>query len=218
MPVMPRCLLPAAGHVDRSLYTSVQVEPSETFLSFVNSAGEAGRGGAGGVGQGRGRHAPPAARRRAGRRRCAMPGAPPSGNCTGALGMLHSAASSEAATREVTASVRRILLVCSMRGAPPAGRPTPTPPHMPPLPSSDEATDVTFNLKDFKAMLSLCENLGTHIRLWFDSPGNPLVAEPCFAAGTHGQVGRTARACASVRVVRVADKWHPPSLGNEWRS
>ncbi len=132
--------------------------------------------------------------------------------------MLHSAASSEAATREVTASVHRILLVCSMRGAPPAGQPTPTPPHMPPLPSSDEATDVTFNLKAFKAMLSLCENLGTHIRLWFDSPGNPLVAEPCFAAGTHGQVGRAARACASVRVVRVADKRHPPSLGTEWRS
>ena len=28
-----------AGHVDKSLYTSVQVEPSETFVSFVNSAG-----------------------------------------------------------------------------------------------------------------------------------------------------------------------------------
>ncbi|KAL4452547.1 hypothetical protein ABPG75_008209 [Micractinium tetrahymenae] len=80
---------PQKGHVDKSLYTSVQVEPSETFLSFVNSA--------------------------------------------------------------------------------------------------DEATDVTFNLKDFKAMLSLCENLGTHVRLWFDSPGNPLVAEPSFPAGAHAQ-------------------------------
>ena len=51
----------------------------------------------------------------------------------------------------------------------------------------DEATDVTINLKDFKAMLSLCENLGTHIRLWFDGPGNPLVAEPSFPHA-HGQV------------------------------
>jgi hypothetical protein len=31
----------AAGHVDKSLYTSVQVEPTETFLSYVNSAGGA---------------------------------------------------------------------------------------------------------------------------------------------------------------------------------
>jgi hypothetical protein len=52
---------------------------------------------------------------------------------------------------------------------------------------ADEATDVTVNLKDFKAMLSLCENLGTHIKLCFDSPGNPLVAEPHFPHA-HGQV------------------------------
>ncbi|KAI7844934.1 hypothetical protein COHA_001581 [Chlorella ohadii] len=32
---------PQKGHVDKSLYTSVQVEPSETFVSFVNSADEA---------------------------------------------------------------------------------------------------------------------------------------------------------------------------------
>ncbi len=29
----------AAGHVDKSLYTSVQVEPTETFLTYINSAG-----------------------------------------------------------------------------------------------------------------------------------------------------------------------------------
>ncbi|PRW61626.1 Cell cycle checkpoint control RAD9A [Chlorella sorokiniana] len=79
---------PQKGHMDKSLYTSVQVEPSETFVSFVNSA--------------------------------------------------------------------------------------------------DEVTDVTINLKDFKAMLGLCENLGVQIRLWFDSPGNPLVAEPHFPH-TQGQ-------------------------------
>lgn len=44
---------------------------------------------------------------------------------------------------------------------------------------------MTVNLKDFKAMLTLCEALGAQLRLWFDSPGNPLVAEPLFpnAAG-----------------------------------
>lgn len=47
---------------------------------------------------------------------------------------------------------------------------------------------MTFNMKDFKAILSLCENLGTHIKLCFDSPGNPLVAEPHFP-NVNGQVG-----------------------------
>ena len=47
----------------------------------------------------------------------------------------------------------------------------------------------TINLKDFKAMLSLCEALGTGVRLWFDGPGNPLVAEPCFPDSMHDQVG-----------------------------
>ena len=47
---------------------------------------------------------------------------------------------------------------------------------------------MTVNLKDFKAMLGLCESLGTHIKLSFDSPGNPLVAEPHFAHAGHGQV------------------------------
>ena len=48
---------------------------------------------------------------------------------------------------------------------------------------------MTVNLKDFKAMLGLCESLGTHIKLSFDSPGNPLVAEPHFVhAHGHGQV------------------------------
>lgn len=29
---------------------------------------------------------------------------------------------------------------------------------------ADEVTDVTINLKDFKAMLGLCENLGAQVR------------------------------------------------------
>ena len=34
---------PASGHVDKSLYTAVDVDPAEAFLSFVNTAGGAGR-------------------------------------------------------------------------------------------------------------------------------------------------------------------------------
>ena len=43
---------------------------------------------------------------------------------------------------------------------------------------SDQAQDVTLNLKDFRTMLSLCEHLGSNILIRFDCPGSPLVAEP----------------------------------------
>jgi hypothetical protein len=49
---------------------------------------------------------------------------------------------------------------------------------------------VTINLKDFKAVLGLCEALGAHLKLCFDSPGSPLVAEPLFPHA-HGQARRT---------------------------
>ncbi|KAK9805902.1 hypothetical protein WJX73_003364 [Symbiochloris irregularis] len=41
-----------------------------------------------------------------------------------------------------------------------------------------DPADVTFNLKDFKAMLSLCEALGSNVELRFEAPGNPLVVRP----------------------------------------
>lgn len=47
---------------------------------------------------------------------------------------------------------------------------------------SDLATDVTFNLKDFRALLSLCEHMAANVALTFDQPGMPLVAEPLAAA------------------------------------
>ena len=46
--------------------------------------------------------------------------------------------------------------------------------------NSSEATDVTFNLKDFKAVLVLCEGLGTNVALCFDQPGSPLLVHPVF--------------------------------------
>ncbi|KAK9829514.1 hypothetical protein WJX72_006295 [[Myrmecia] bisecta] len=52
--------------------------------------------------------------------------------------------------------------------------------------SSEEASDVTFNLKDFKTMLSLCESMGANVAIRFDQPGQPLVVEPQFR-GAHIQ-------------------------------
>ena len=46
--------------------------------------------------------------------------------------------------------------------------------------NSSEATDVTFNLKDFKAVLVLCEGLGTNVAISFDQPGSPLLVQPVF--------------------------------------
>lgn len=50
--------------------------------------------------------------------------------------------------------------------------------------SSDSISDVTFNLKDFKHMLAMCESLGARVAIRFDQPGAPLVVEPHFV-GTH---------------------------------
>ena len=46
--------------------------------------------------------------------------------------------------------------------------------------NSDSVADVTFNLKDFKQMLSLCESLSASVAIRFDQPGSPLVVEPLF--------------------------------------
>ena len=51
-----------------------------------------------------------------------------------------------------------------------------------------EPADVTFNLKDFKAMLSLCEAMGANVAIRFDAPGNPLVVKP-HHRGSQAQVG-----------------------------
>ncbi len=50
--------------------------------------------------------------------------------------------------------------------------------------SSDVVSDVTFNLKDFKHMLSMCESLGASVAIRFDQPGAPFVVEPHFR-GNH---------------------------------
>lgn len=50
--------------------------------------------------------------------------------------------------------------------------------------NSDAVSDVTFNVKDFRHMLSMCESLGAGVAIRFDQPGAPLVVEPQFR-GTH---------------------------------
>lgn len=56
-----------------------------------------------------------------------------------------------------------------------------------------DPADVTFNLKDFKAMLSLCEALQSNVELRFEAPGNPLVVRPHVnSARLGGQVGHAA--------------------------
>jgi len=57
--------------------------------------------------------------------------------------------------------------------------------------NSSEATDVTFNLKDFKAVLVLCEGLGTNVAICFDQPGSPLLVQPVFHSSNplvHGRL------------------------------
>uniref|UniRef100_A0A1D2A638 Cell cycle checkpoint control protein RAD9A n=1 Tax=Auxenochlorella protothecoides TaxID=3075 RepID=A0A1D2A638_AUXPR len=44
--------------------------------------------------------------------------------------------------------------------------------------TTDGVRSVTFNVKDFKAMLSLCEHLGRPLVLRMEGPGLPLMAEP----------------------------------------
>lgn len=64
-----------------------------------------------------------------------------------------------------------------------------------------EPSDVTFNLKDFKAMLSLCEALSSNVAIRFDGPGNPLVVKP-HNRGTHAQVMLTS-SCALRRIAHA---------------
>lgn len=43
---------------------------------------------------------------------------------------------------------------------------------------------MTFNVKDFRAMLSLCEHLGRPLVMYMEGAGLPLVVEPGGEPGT----------------------------------
>ncbi|GAB4818714.1 hypothetical protein N2152v2_005760 [Parachlorella kessleri] len=76
--------------------------------------------------------------------------------------------------------------------------------------------DVTFNLKDFKAMLSLCENLNSNVMLRFEGPGQPLVVEPHFPTALGQEVDYEAELILATlsKVLEVlaghpaASSWH----------
>lgn len=40
------------------------------------------------------------------------------------------------------------------------------------------ASDATFNVRDFKAMVALCEVMRSHVAISFDSAGAPMVVSP----------------------------------------
>lgn len=48
-------------------------------------------------------------------------------------------------------------------------------------------SDATFNVRDLKAMVALCEAMHAHVAISFDSPGQPLVVAP-HPTGNDGQV------------------------------
>ena len=47
--------------------------------------------------------------------------------------------------------------------------------------AGSEPSDVTFNLKDFRAMLALCEGLNANMSVSFEAPGSPVVVKPHVA-------------------------------------
>lgn len=54
--------------------------------------------------------------------------------------------------------------------------------------SLDSLVEIVFNIKDFKAMLTLSEVLGTNIELTFKEPSQPLVVVSHFLDGYGGYV------------------------------
>jgi len=67
--------------------------------------------------------------------------------------------------------------------------------------ASAEASDVTFNLKDLRTMVALCEAAGADLLIHMGTAGSPLLVEPTWApgadkVGTVGHRGRASCACS----------------------
>lgn len=71
-----------------------------------------------------------------------------------------------------------------------------------------QATDVTFNIKDFKCMVHLCEMMPANMILRFAEPGHPLIIEP-HLNGNAIEVAssRLAVAYMHVRLLSVPAGW-----------
>jgi hypothetical protein len=57
------------------------------------------------------------------------------------------------------------------------------------------ASDVTINLKDLKALLGLCLELGADVSLRFDKAGLPLLAVPHLRGAQVGAAVQPSHAC-----------------------
>lgn len=177
--------------MDKSLYTSVQVEPSETFVSFVNSAGGGLRFPFAGASSVADCHASQAC------------------GCWGLAGVLESVPSCHALLPNYPNRGPRphLRLACSHC------RPQRLPNG---LTCADEATDVTINLKDFKAMLGLCENLGAQVKLAKET--SCLVCFGRCGQQGSGQGGQSAPRTACVAAVRLCLSMtsSPPCFPPRW--
>ena len=76
--------------------------------------------------------------------------------------------------------------------------------------SSSQTTDVTFNLKDFKALLVLCEGLGANVAICFDQPGSPLLVHPVFHS--NNPLVRLLGCCTDADLVFTLDRSNWPLL------
>ncbi|KAK9836039.1 hypothetical protein WJX81_008024 [Elliptochloris bilobata] len=75
--------------------------------------------------------------------------------------------------------------------------------------SADAACDVTFNLRDFKAMLTLCEALNADVAIRFGQPGSPLVVEPHLPA----HVAQEAALAAELVLATLLETARPGDAG-----
>jgi len=51
--------------------------------------------------------------------------------------------------------------------------------------NNSEPLDLSFNLKDFKAMVQFCSDVSTDIAVYMDKPGSPVVVAPSFRRSHH---------------------------------
>lgn len=85
-----------------------------------------------------------------------------------------------------------------------------------PMCPKDQLAAVTFNLKDFRAMVSLCEQLGANILIRCEGPGMPVVLEPAQGASEEwGQDYAVELILATLVVEDDVDAQPPSQLAGE---
>eukprot|EP00884_Botryococcus_braunii_P012178 jgi/Botrbrau1/20961/Bobra.0135s0079.1 len=81
--------------------------------------------------------------------------------------------------------------------------------------ASSTPSDVTFNLKDLRCMLALCEAMQADVTIRFDRPGQPLLVEPVFRGAALQEVDYAAELVLATLVEsqagRLAERAAPPA-------